>query len=66
MVYKKGIWSCSFVMLGAILLALTLTPYVVLGQEKKGTPDNGKKLEKFISASECGVCHPVHYRQWAG
>lgn len=66
MVYKMGRWFCSFVMPGAILLALAVNPNVALGQAKKGTPDNGKKLEKFVSASECGVCHPVHFREWAG
>jgi hypothetical protein len=66
MVYRKGRLVWHFLMPGAILLVLVPTPHVVLGQEKKGAADHGKKLEKFISADECGVCHPVHYRQWAG
>ncbi len=66
MVCKKGRGYCSFVRLGGIILALTLIPYVVLGQEKKGTADNGPKLEEFVSAKDCGVCHPAHYREWAG
>jgi hypothetical protein len=49
-----------------MLLVLALTPHVVLAQEKKDATDKGKKLEKFVTAKECGVCHPVHYRQWAG
>lgn len=66
MVYKKRRLFWHFLMPGAVLFVLMVTPPVALGQEKKGAPDNGKKLEKFISANECGVCHPVHYRQWAG
>jgi len=60
---RRRYWSA--VMPGAILLVLMLTP-VVSGQEEKGTPDKGKKLAKFISATECGVCHPAQYREWAG
>ena len=54
MVYKKRRLFWHFLMPGAVLFVLMVTPPVASGQEKKGAPDNGKKLEKFISANECG------------
>jgi len=66
MVYKKRRLFWHFLMPGAVLFVLMVTPPVASGQEKKGAVDNGKKLEKFISAKDCGVCHPAHYREWAG
>lgn len=66
MVYKKKTWVLPILMQGAVLLVLTLSPQVASGQYKKAAADNGKKLEKFISAKECGVCHPSQFRQWAG
>ena len=52
---------------GVILLALFLfNPHAVLGQEKKAAKAEGKQKAEFVSASDCGVCHPAHYREWAG
>lgn len=66
MVSSKGRSFWPFVLFGAILFALTVTPHLVLGQEAKGAGANGKEMNKFISAKECGVCHPAQYREWAG
>ena len=52
------------VIFGVVLFALATTAHTVLGQETKAAAGNGPK--KFISAKECGVCHPAHYREWAG
>ncbi len=52
------------VILGLILFALAATSHRVLGQETKAEATDGTK--KFIPATECGVCHPAHYREWAG
>ena len=51
---------------GVILFALIMTANMVSGQETKGTSTSAKETKKFLSAKECGVCHPAQYREWAG